>query len=221
MADGPLRAVVVGGHPVIRGVVRMACEGVGGTDVVAEVSTLADATRLLGDLAPDLLVVDVDLPDGDGMRLLRDLPSGPGRPRVLVLSGRSDGGRVLEALGLGADGFLSTSEGLRGLTAAIRDVLAGREVVPPDLASRAVADVGRYARQARDSAAVETVLTPRERQVLELLADGLTMQQIGRRLAISPRTVETHVGKLYRKLGVRGRVQAVARGAALGLIDLR
>ena len=80
--------------------------------------------------------------------------------------------------------------------------------------------LGAFARQAREGSEVQATLTPREHQILVLVSDGLTMQQVASRLGISPRTVETHVAKLYRKLGVRTRVQAVSRAAQLGLIDL-
>ena len=76
--------------------------------------------------------------------------------------------------------------------------------------------LGRFAKQAREGSEMSARLTPREREILVMVSDGLTMQQIGRRLAISPRTVETHVAKLYRKLGVRTRVQAVSRAAISG-----
>ncbi len=84
----------------------------------------------------------------------------------------------------------------------------------------AIAELGRMARQARQVSGVVANLTPRELEVLRLLGHGLTMKQVASRLGLSPRTVESHIAKLYRKLGVRTRVQAVARGAALGLIDL-
>jgi DNA-binding CsgD family transcriptional regulator len=79
--------------------------------------------------------------------------------------------------------------------------------------------LGQFARQAREGSEVQATLTPREHEILVLVSQGLTMQQAGRRLGISPRTVETHVAKLYRKLGVRTRVQAVGRAVQLGLIE--
>jgi DNA-binding NarL/FixJ family response regulator len=90
----------------------------------------------------------------------------------------------------------------------------------PALEKDAMGALGRLARRAREGADVEAGLTPRERQVLELLGVGLTIGQIASRLGISPRTIETHVAKLYRKLGVRTRVQAISRAATLGLVDL-
>ncbi len=84
-----------------------------------------------------------------------------------------------------------------------------------------VSELGAYIRRARDGAEVDQDITGRQREILGLLADGFTISQIGRRLAISPRTVETHVANLYRKLSVRTRLQAIARAASLGIIDLR
>ncbi len=225
MATQPLRVVIIGGHPVIRGVVRLACGGVEGASVVAEASTLAEAAEVVADARPDLLVLDLDLPDGDGIEFLERLADERSTdreppPRLLVLSDRDDGASVLEALRLGASGYLTKSDGLRGLTTALRRVATGHRVVPPELEERAVTELGRFARQARERAEIETVLTQREREVLVHLAEGLTTQQIARLLGISARTVETHVGKLYRKLDVSSRVQAVSRAMTLGLIDL-
>ena len=84
-----------------------------------------------------------------------------------------------------------------------------------------VLELGAYIQRSRDGAEVDQHITWRQREILGLLADGFTISQIGRRLAISPRTVETHVANLYRKLSVRTRLQAIARAASLGIIDLR
>jgi len=102
----------------------------------------------------------------------------------------------------------------------IRRVADGERVIAPELERAAVAALGSLARQAREGSEMRASLTPREHEILLMVSRGLTMQQAGSRLGISPRTVETHVAKLYRKLGVRTRVQAVARAAQLGLIDL-
>jgi DNA-binding NarL/FixJ family response regulator len=164
-------------------------------------------------------VLDLDLPDADGFRVLDQLDDA--RPAsVLVLSDRADGDLVLRALRLGARGFVTKAEGLRGLSATIGRVLAGERVIAPGLEQDAVLALGRFVKRAREGAEVAAELTARERQVLELLSEGHTMRQIATRLRISPRTVETHVGKIYRKLGVRTRVQAVSRAATLGLVEL-
>ena len=213
-----VRAVVVAAHRTVRGVIELACREAGVT-VVDMVETAAAATEACRSSEPELLVLDLELPDADGFRVLTDL--GDGCPRsVLVLADRADGDLVLRALRLGARGYVTKAEGLRDLAATIRRVVAGERVMTPAHEKDAMGALGRMARRAREGADVEAGLTPRERQVLELLGGGSTIGQIATRLGISPRTVETHVAKLYRKLGVRTRVQAIARAATLGLVDL-
>ena len=221
MAADPTRILVVGGHPVILGVVRLACDALPDVLIVAEVDNATDAMAAGADLSPDLAVVDLDLPDVDGPDLLRALRAGGFTGYVVAVSERSDGSTVLGAMRQGVDAYLVKPDGLRRIGDAIRRVRDGERVIDPSLEQAAVLELGRFARQARESSEVVGTLTPREREILELLAEGLTMQQIGRRLSISPRTVETHVAKLYRKLAVRTRVQAIARAASLGLIELR
>jgi DNA-binding NarL/FixJ family response regulator len=217
----PVRVLVAGGHPLVRGVVRVACDEVETTVFVGEAESGDEVAPAVAALAPDLVVLDIDLGGGDGLSVLRRLRDGGFDGTVLVLADRSDGAAVLDALRLGAAGYLPKSEGLRGLADALRRLVGGGRVVTPDLERAARTELGRYARQARDGAEVRVTLTSRESDVLALLAEGLTMRQIARRLGISPRTVETHVAKLYRKLGARARLDAVARAARLGLLDVR
>lgn len=217
-----VRVLVVGAHPIVRGIVRVACGGLDDVEVADEAATLADARTHLERIRPELVALDVDLPDGNGLDLLREIADGgfDPAPKVLLISDRTDGAAVLEGLRLGAAGYLTRSEGMRGITGALRGIIAGERVVPPELEGQALVELGRFARKTRDGAAAEGVLTKREREVLEHLAEGLTTQQIGRRLAISPRTVETHVSHIYRKLDVTTRIHAVSRAASLGLVEL-
>jgi len=217
--QGTANAVIAAAHPVVRGVIDLACREAG-VAVVAAAETAAATTDACREHRPSLLILDLELPDHGGFHVLEEL-EGPRLPRaVLVLSDRTDGDLVLRALRLGARGYVTKAEGLRGLAGTIRRVLAGERVIAPGLEQDAVLALGRLARRAREGEEVGVGLTTRERQVLELLSDGHTMRQIATRLGISPRTVETHVAKLYRKLGVRTRVQAVSRAATLGLVEL-
>jgi DNA-binding NarL/FixJ family response regulator len=217
---GPIRIAIAGGHPVIRGVVRLACASLANTVVVAEVAQMAEVQAIAGS-SPDLLVLDLDLADGDGLDALRVLRAGGFTADVLAITERTDGAVVLEALKLNVRGYVNKSDDLRFIAPAIQAVVSGQRLIAEDLERSAVAALGRLAKQARDSSEMSAKMTARERQILAMVSDGLTMQQIGRRLTISPRTVETHVGKLYRKLGVRTRVEAVSKAASLGLIDLQ
>jgi two-component system, NarL family, response regulator DevR len=220
MSLRPPRALLVGGHPVIVGVAKLACEA-SGVVVVGERTGAEGLAEAINDLAPDVVVIDLELPDVDGVDLLRETRSESPGLLMLAVSDRTDGATVLEAMRVGADGYLTKPDGLREVGHAIRRLVVGERVLDPAVEAAAVSELGRFARRAREGSQVVARLSPREREILLLLADGLTMQQIGRRLGISPRTVESHVSKLYRKLAVRTRVQAIARAAALGLIDLR
>jgi DNA-binding NarL/FixJ family response regulator len=216
--DGRLRAVVAATHSTVRGVMELACREAG-VAVEVKAETAAAATAACRAEQPDLLVLDLDLPDADGFRVLSDLAE-MRPPAVLVLADRADGDLVLKALQLGARGYITKADGLHELASAISRVVAGERVMSGMLEQDAVRALGAMARRAREGAEVASRLTRRERQVLELLSAGLTMGQVASRIGISPRTVETHVAKVYRKLGVRTRVQAVSRAAALGLVEL-
>jgi DNA-binding NarL/FixJ family response regulator len=210
---------VAAGHPVVRSIIDIACREAGVT-VLAKVETASAAIEACRSRRPDLLILDLELPDTDGFRVLSDLDDIERPESVLVLSDHAEGDLVLRALRLGARGYVTKAEGLRDLSGTIRRVLAGERVIAPGMEQDAVLALGRFARRAREGAEVAADLTSREQQVLELLSDGHTMRQIATRLGISPRTVETHVAKVYRKLGVRTRVQAVSRAATLGLVEL-
>lgn len=216
-----IRVLVVDAHPVIRGVARLACEGSEDLELVAEASDSDEALNAVTALSPHVVILDLDLPKHGGRDTLARLKEARYPGAVLALSDRSDGTAVLEALKLGAQSYLIKGPALRSLADAVRRTAAGERLIDPELEQGAVIELGRFARQAREGSETAAMLTQREQEILGHISEGLTMHQIGTRLGISPRTVETHVAKLYRKLGVRTRVQAVRRAATLGLIDLR
>ncbi len=212
--------VIAAGHGVVGEVVRRACEAEPGLDVVGEVrdgAALLDACR---SLRPDVIVLDERL-DGGGPELdaLRALREEGVAVAAVVLTDRTDGASVLQALRLGARGYVRKAAGLAAVGTAVRTVADGGRAIEPEFEQAAVMALGRFAQQAREGSEVQAALTAREQEILLMVSQGLTMQQAARRLGISPRTVETHVAKLYRKLGVRTRVQAVSRAVQLGLIE--
>jgi len=213
--DTPMiRVLVVDVHPVIRGVARLACAGSDDLELVAEAVDAGEALIAVTALSPHVVILDLDLPDDGGRDTMERLNEARYPGAVLAMSDRSDGAAVLEALKLGVQSYLIKGTALRALA-------AGERLIDPDLEQGAVMELGRFARKAREGSETAAKLTQREHEILGYISEGLTMHQIGTRLGISPRTVETHVSKLYRKLGVRTRVQAVRRAANLGLIDLR
>ncbi len=215
-----IRVLIVDDHPVIRGVMRIAFGSIPRMSVVGECETAKEAIDTLADANPDVIVLDVDLPDRDGVGLIRDVRNRGYTGKVVVLSARTDGATVLECLRLGVEGYLDKAGGLRTIGSSVMRVAMGERLVDPALEQVAVMELGRFARTAREGSQVASSLTSRETEILRLVSQGLTVRQVANRLAISPRTVETHVAKLYRKLGVKTRVQAVARAVQLGLIDL-
>jgi DNA-binding NarL/FixJ family response regulator len=218
--DPLVRVLVVDGHPVLRGVVRMACASTVDLEVVAEAADVATAVASAAFHEPDVVVLDLELADGDGTEVIRALQARNSGAKILVLTERTHGAAVLECLRLGVEGFVDKATGIRTIGTAIRRIVRGERVIGRELEQAAVMELGRFARQAREGSEMAASLTRRELEILELISAGLTMRQIATRLGISPRTVETHAAKLYRKLAVRTRVQAVARAASLGLIDL-
>jgi two-component system nitrate/nitrite response regulator NarL len=215
------RIVVVEDHPVIRGVIRLACDQAPALEIVAEVETGEAAVEALRREHPDVLLLDLALPgELQGLDVARAAREERLATRILVLSARSDDAAVFESVRAGADGFLNKTEGVRTIADALERVARGETVFSPAQRRAAVSELGRLARRSREEAGAKAVLTPRELEILEYLALGLTVKQVATRLGLSPRTVDTHIAKLYRKLGVKNRVQAISRASALRLIDI-
>jgi two-component system nitrate/nitrite response regulator NarL len=219
---GPTRArvLVVEDHEVIRGVIRLACEHAPRLELVAETADGRTALEICRRERPDVVLLDLGLPgEVQGVDVARTLRR-EGLPiRILVLSARSDDAAVFEIVRAGADGFLDKSEGVRGIADALERVARGEAVFSRAQERAAVSELGRLARRSRQVAGARATLTERELEILEYLAVGLTVKQVATRLALSPRTIDTHTSKAYRKLGVRNRVQAISRATSLGLID--
>jgi DNA-binding NarL/FixJ family response regulator len=214
------RVLIVDPHAIVRGVVRAACEAAGRLTVVAEAADLDGAFAAIEDHDPDLLVVDPDLPGQrgfEGVAALRErLPGG----KLLLTVAEVNGSVVLDALRVKADGCVPKDAGVQTIAEAIETVAGGGRVFPAGYEREAVVALGRFAKAARTERWASETLTPRELEVLRLLAAGSTIRQVATRTGISPRTVESHVTRLYRKLGVATRVQAIGRAASLGLIEL-
>ena len=215
------RVVVVEDHPVIRGVIRLACEQAPALELVAEVESGEQGLAALRRTHADVLLLDLALPgELQGLDVARTARAEHLATRILVLSARSDDTAVFESVRAGADGFLNKGDGVRMIADALERVARGETVISAEQRRAAVSELGRLARRSRDEASAKAVLTDRELEILEYLAVGLTVKQVATRIGLSPRTVDTHIAKLYRKLGVKNRVQAISRATSLRLIDV-
>ena len=201
--------------------IRLACEESEDLLVVGEATDGAAALALCRALEPDVLVLDLWLPgEPGGLDLVRALREEASGVRILVVTSRSDEASVLDSIRAGADGYLERSAGPDAIVNALLRLAAGERAFSEDLERGAVRELGRLARRTRESSGARASITARELEVLEYLSLGLTVKQVAVRLGLSPRTVESHVGKLYRKLRVRNRVQAISRASSLGLIEV-
>jgi DNA-binding NarL/FixJ family response regulator len=219
--DAPARVLVVEDHPLLRSVIRIACEHTPGLEVLGEMDNGSSALEACRELAPDVILLDLSLPgELQGLDVARAIRR-EGLPiRILVLTARTDEEALFESVIAGVEGYLEKTSGVRVITDALSRVAGGERIFTQAQMRGAVAELGRRARQAREETGARPSLSAREIEVLEHAARGFTVGQIARRLVLSPRTVETHLGNAYRKLGVRNRVQALARASALQLIRI-
>jgi DNA-binding NarL/FixJ family response regulator len=205
-----IRVVLVDDHELIRVGLRKAFERDGDIEVVAEAASVAEAVDAVDRHRPDVLVTDVRLPDGDGIRLTSRVRSGNPAIGIVVLTMYGGDEQVLAALDAGASGFVGKDAPAGDVVAAARHAAAA----PGAFAARDLVGVRR--RLSRAPAGPQ--LSTREREVLDLLVDGLSIVQIAPRLYIAETTAKTHVSHIYEKLGASNRAQAVMAAVRLGLV---
>jgi DNA-binding NarL/FixJ family response regulator len=202
----PLRVVIADDQPMMRAGFKAVLEATGDIRVVAEASTGEEAVRAATEHAPDVVLMDIRMPGMDGIEATRRLP----RQRVLILTTFGLDEYIIDALRAGASGFLLKDAPTREVVAAVRAVAAGDAVLSAAVTRQLLDQVAR-----RLPAAVSRLpdalvaLTEREREVLRMLAAGLSNAEIAAALVVSEATVKSHVSHLLGKLGLRDRVQAV------------
>jgi DNA-binding NarL/FixJ family response regulator len=201
-----LRVVIADDQPMMRAGFKAVLEATGDIQVVAEASTGAEAVAAAKQHAPDVVLMDIRMPEMDGIEATRQLS----RQRVLILTTFGLDDYIIAALRAGASGFLLKDAPTAQVVDAVRAVAAGDAVLSPAVTRQLLDQVGR-----RLPAAVSqrpealTRLTEREREVLRMLAAGLTNAEIAHALVVTEATVKSHVSNLLGKLGLRDRVQAV------------
>ncbi len=218
---GPIRVVVVDDQPLIRAGFAMVLAAQGDIEVVGEAENGADALALLARTRADVVIMDIRMPVMDGVEATRRLGELHGSPRVLVLTTFDTDEDAFAALQAGASGFLLKNTPPEEVVAAIRVVAAGESVVSPRV-TRQLLDrfAGKLAPTERTDERLEQ-LTLREREVLGLVAEGLSNGEIAAELFIAEATVKTHIGKILAKLDLRDRVQAVIFAYDSGLVSPR
>ncbi len=210
--DRLVRVLLADDHELVRAGVRRVLEATGGMVVVGEASRGDQALLLLAQLEPDLLLLDLHMPGGDGFEVLRMARDAGGGTRILVLSLHVQAEYVARAVREGADGYLSKDLAVQELPEAIRSVMAGRPYYNAPAAEA-------LTRAVRGETSPLDRLTPRERDVLAGIARGLTSREIAAEFDISARTVETHRAALMRKLELRSIALLTQLAIREGLVE--
>jgi DNA-binding NarL/FixJ family response regulator len=195
-----------------------------GLQVVGQAADGADAVRQARHLRPDVVLMDVRMPVMDGLQAARQIlgnTSGPARPRVLMLTTFDLDDYVYEALRAGASGFLLKDATAAELVHAVRVVAAGDALIAPSVTRRLIADFARQPHPGPPFPRTVGALTPRETEVLRLIAHGLSNTEISSTLVIAEQTTKTHIGRILAKLDLRDRAQAVVLAYETGLVTPR
>jgi len=202
MSDEGLRVLIADDHTVVRQGIRGVLEEVEGLEVVAEAGDGEEALALVKELEPDVVVLDVNMPGKTGLEVAKALRDDGASVRILILSMHDDPEYVLQAVRVGADGYVLKDVSPAELRDAVRAVHEGREYFTARVTQQLSVGLRQEIEKEQLRARLDS-LTNRETQVLLLVAEGLTNRAIGDRLEISPRTVETHRERVMGKLRIR------------------
>ena len=209
------RVLLVDDHPLFRDGVRAALAGAEDLEVVGEAEDVAGAVALAAELAPDVVLMDLGLPDGSGIDATRAILAATPSVRVLVMTMTSDDEAVVAAMRAGARGFVVKGSGRADLLRSVRSVADGQAVFGPDVADRLTAYFSSLGSLPGRNAFPQ--LTEREREVLALMARGFDNRRIARELFLSDKTVRNHVSNVMAKLDAQDRAEAVLRARNAGL----
>jgi|SRR5581483_10621794 len=194
-----IRVLIADDHPVVRGGLRTFLATVDGIEVVGEASDGAEAIALAQQLQPDVVLMDLAMPNVDGIEATKQISGA----KVIALTSFATDDKVFPAIRAGAVGYLLKESGPDDLADAIRKVAAGESILSPQVAEKLMREVAAGTPQAH-----RTDLTARERDVLRHIARGMSNREIARELTIAEKTVKTHVSNILSKLGLQDRTQA-------------
>ena len=209
-----VRVLLADDHKILREGLRRSLEAQG-LDVVGEAADGEEAIEMADDLRPDVVLMDVTMPVLDGVEATRRIRQRLPEVRVVVLTMHADETTMARAIRVGADGYLVKDCSSDEIAEALRLVVAGQTPVSRQIATSMLAEV-----QALPPGGPEDVVSKREEEVLQLIADGCSSAEVADRLFISQKTVKNHLASIYQKLDARDRTQAVLRAVRMGIVRL-
>ena len=211
----PIRVLIADDHALVRAGIRALVERIEGVVVVGEAGTGSEALKFVEELKPNLILLDITMPDGGGFDVLEQVTKQFPEIRVIVLTVHEAGEYAIRALREGAAGFLPKSAASTELEQAVQTVIRGERYISPETSRKTLLDFGKGSK--RDLLAT---LSPRQREVLRLIAEGRTTKQIAQLLEISVKTVETHRAQLMERLDIHDVAGLVRYAIIVGLIEV-
>ncbi|MFE2539603.1 response regulator [Actinacidiphila glaucinigra] len=204
----PIRVFLVDDHEVVRRGLHDLLDAEPDIEVAGEAGTVDHALARAPALRPDVAILDVRLPDGDGIGVCRELRSRMPGLACLMLTSFDDDDALLDAIMAGAAGYVLKQIKGSDLVSAVRTVASGQSMLDPATTARLMNSLREQEQPPEPQDEALAGLTPREREILELIGEGLTNRQIGERLFLSEKTVKNHISRMLGKLGVERRIQA-------------
>ncbi|MCX5063952.1 MULTISPECIES: response regulator transcription factor [unclassified Streptomyces] len=214
-AQDPIRVFLLDDHEVVRRGLADLLDSEPDISVVGDAANVEHALVRAPAVRPHVAVLDVRLPDGDGISVCRDLRSRMPELAVLMLTSFDDEDALLDAIMAGASGYVLKQIRGSDLVSAVRTVASGQSMLDPATTARLMRTLRTEPAEAPELAPELASLSPREREILALIGDGLTNREIGKRLYLSEKTVKNHISRLLAKLGVQRRVQAAVLASQL------
>ncbi len=214
-----IRVLLADDHTIVRQGVRLCLEAMGDIEVVAEAEDGEVAVRLASELKPDVAVIDLTMPRLSGVEAIRQIKRDGGSVEVVVLSVHDSEAYVVQALRAGAAGYVLKRNAATELAEAIRAAHDGQAYLHPSIARRVIDDYLSRVPVTEDAAEPHDRLSPREREVLQLAAEGHTTRAIAGLLCLSTKTVEHHRASVMTKLGLHGQTELVKYAIRVGLVE--
>jgi DNA-binding NarL/FixJ family response regulator len=215
--NNTVRLLLADDHRMLRESLRRSMEE-NGFDVVGEAADGAEAVRLAEELHPDVILMDVTMPVLDGVQATRQVRDRVPGTQVVILTMHADREVLVDAIRAGASGYLVKDCSTEEVVDTVRKAAAGETALSPELAATMLGEVRELVR--REEAGAEPIISKREEEVLQLIADGLSTTEVAAKLYISVKTVKNHLASIYQKLDTRDRTQAVLQAVRMGIVRL-